>query len=297
MGLMQGISAPQLTPFKPDGSVDYDRYAALSARLAQAGIDGIFVCGTTGEFVNLTMEERKALLPAARAGAGGAVRLMYNVTALNRTELRQYIDWAKAQGADCLSVTPPYYHGYDADALAAYFRTVAEMAEGMPVYLYNIPGMVKNAITPPVLRRVCESCANVRGLKDSSMDYQTFLEFQLVTADFPGFELITGNDAQVLTALMGGGAGSVIAMAGVYPALCKSIETHWRNGRLEEAKEAQNTVMRLRSLVRRVMPVMAHKEILKLNSFDMGPARFPMRELNEAERLEVRNTLTALKLL
>ena len=67
MGLMQGISAPQLTPFKPDGSVDYDRYAALSARLAQAGIDGIFVCGTTGEFVKRCCR-RPGPAPAALCG-------------------------------------------------------------------------------------------------------------------------------------------------------------------------------------------------------------------------------------
>ena len=297
MGLMQGISAPQLTPFCSDGSIDYDRYSVLSRRLADAGLTGIFVCGTTGEFVNLTLEERKRLLPAARAGAGANTRLMYNVTALNLTDLRELIEWAKANEADCLSVTPPFYHGYDAEALTAYFCTVAKMAEGMPIYLYNIPGMVKNVITPAVLRRVCDSCPNVRGLKDSSMDYQTFLEFQLSVRDVEAFELITGNDAQVLTALQAGGAGGVIAMASVFPELCQSIYTLWQSGQLEKAKEAQTTVMQLRSLVRRVMPIMAHKEILRLTGFDMGPARFPIRELNTHEKEEVRHSLTALGLL
>ena len=129
------------------------------------------------------------------------------------------------------------------------------------------------------------------------MDYQTFLEFQLVTADYPGFELITGNDAQVLTALIAGGAGGVIAMASVYPALSKSIETLWRSGKLDEAREAQVKVMQLRSLVRRIMPIMAHKEILRLNGFDMGPARFPLRDLKDSERQEIRCTLEKLGLL
>lgn len=297
MGLMRGISAPQLTPVKADGSVDYDRYAALSARLAKGGVQGIFICGTTGEFVNLTAEERKNLLPAARAGAGKGVRLMYNVTALNLSELRMYIDWAKKQGADCLSVTPPYYHGYDAKALISYFTTVANMAEGMPVYLYNIPVMAKNPITPAILSAVCESCGNVQGLKDSSMDFQTFLDFRLAMQDKPEFELITGNDAQVLATLQYGGAGGVIAMAGVFPELCESIYTLWNEGRVEEARKAQDTVLQLRSLVRRVMPIMAHKEILRLTGFEMGPARFPLRDLNESERAEVRATLESLQLL
>ena len=297
MSLMRGISAPQLTPFTADGRVDPERYALLSQKLSDAGLTGIFVCGTTGEFVNLTMAERKELLKAARAGAGSKTRLMYNVTALNLEDLRSLIEWAKANGADCLSVTPPFYHGYDAAALTAYFRTVAHMAEGMPVYLYNIPGMVKNVITPAVLKSVCDACENVRGLKDSSMDYQTFLEFQLAVGDDEDFELITGNDAQVLTALEGGGAGGVIAMASVFPELCQSIYDLWASGRKDEAKKAQTTVMQLRSLVRRVMPIMAHKEVLRLTGFEMGPARFPLRELTPAEKDEVRRTLSALQLI
>lgn len=297
MELMRGISAPQLTPMKADGSVDYERYAALTARLAKGGIQGIFICGTTGEFVNLTAEERKNLLIAARDGADGKVQLMYNVTALNLQEIRMYIDWAKEQGANCLSVTPPYYHGYDPSALTAYFRTVANMAEGMPVYLYNIPGMAKNPITPAILRNVCDSCENVVGLKDSSMDYQTFLEFRLAVQDKPDFELITGNDAQVLATMQYGGAGGVIAMASVFPELCESIFTLYNEGKVDEARQAQDTVLQLRSLVRRVMPIMAHKEILRLHGFDMGPARFPLRELTDAERAEVRTTLEKLHML
>lgn len=297
MGLMHGISAPQLTPMKPDGSVNYDRYAELSNRLAKGGIQGIFVCGTTGEFVNLTSQERLGLLRAARQGAGDGVRLMYNITALNLNDIRMYIEHAKSEGADCLSVTPPYYHNYDAKALTSYFCTIANMAEGMPVYLYNIPGMAKNPIAPAVLRQVCDTCENVAGLKDSSMDYQTFLEFRLAVQDKPGFELITGNDAQVLATLLYGGAGGVIAMSSVFPELCESIYTSWREGRMDDARQAQDTVLQLRSLVRRVMPIMAHKEILRLLGFDIGPARFPLRELNDTERLEIRRTLEQLQLL
>lgn len=297
MGLMRGISAPQLTPMKADGSVDYDRYAALSAYLAKGGIQGIFVCGTTGEFVNLTAEERRQLLIAARQGAGNDVRLLYNVTALNLQDIRMYIDWAKQQGADCLSVTPPYYHGYDAKALINYFTTVAKMAEGMPVYLYNIPVMAKNPITPTILSAVCNECENVLGLKDSSMDFQTFLEFRLALQDKPEFELITGNDAQVLATLQYGGAGGVIAMASVFPELAESIYTLFNEGRMDEARRAQDTVMQLRGLVRRIMPIMTHKEILRLKGFDMGPARFPLRDLTDAERADVRATLEKLNVL
>ena len=78
----------------------------------------------------------------------------------------------------------------------------------MPVYLYNMPGMTHNPLTPDVLKKVCAQCENVVGIKDSSMDHMTFLDFQMAQPR-EDFELITGNDAQLLTALMAGGAGGV----------------------------------------------------------------------------------------
>ena len=62
---LRGISAPQLTPFREDGSINYGEYTRLTQFITDAGVHGVFVCGTTGEFVNLTLEERKRLLTAA----------------------------------------------------------------------------------------------------------------------------------------------------------------------------------------------------------------------------------------
>lgn len=114
------------------------------------------------------------------------------------------------------------------------------------------------------------------------MDFMTFLQFQAVAPD-PDFEIIMGNDAQVLTALQSGGHGGVIAMANVFPSLCVSIVENYQAGNLQEAQDAQRKVMRLRELVRSIMPIMSHKEILKMQGFEMGPARFPLRDLNEKE--------------
>ena len=110
------------------------------------------------------------------------------------------------------------------------------------------------------------------------------------------FELITGNDAQLLTALMAGGAGGVIALAGVYPKLCQKIYDDFKAGDMAGAKTAQDKVHMLRAMVRRVMPVMAHKEMLKMQGFDMGPARFPFRELTQAEKDEIHACVKSLGL-
>lgn len=293
--LFSGISAPQLTPFYDDGEVNYEEYTRLTRYLVDGGVDGIFVCGSTGEFVNLTMEERKGLLLAAKKGAGDNCKILYNVTAMNLRDIDELVRWAKENGADAVSITPPYYHRYDNMALTDYFVKVSSMAAPLPVYLYNIPSMAQNAITPEVLKAVCSACGNVRGIKDSSMDFMMFLKFQMAAPD-KEFEVLTGNDAQVLTALQAGGSGAVIAMSGVFPRLCKKIYDSYLCGELEEARQAQETVLKLRELVRGTIPVVAHKEMLKAQGFSMGKSRFPLRELTDEERGKIHAALRNLSL-
>jgi len=293
---LKGLIAPQLTPFNADESVNYSEYTRLTSFLTHNGADGVFVCGTSGEFVNLELEERMKLMAAARKGVSEDGTILFNVTALNLNDVKKLCDCARAEGADAVSFTPPFYHVYDEEALVSFFQRCIEKAGDMPVYLYNMPGMTKNPITPAILKRVCSSCPTIKGIKDSSMDYMTFLEFQNCHIG-DDFNVITGNDAQVLTTLMAGADTAVIAMVNVFPALCKSIFTLYGKGDIQGAREAQDKVMELRKLVRSIMPIVSHKEMLKLAGFDMGPSRFPFRNLRKEEKERISKEIERLGLM
>ena len=88
VGLMKGITAPLLTPFQRDGQVDYAGYTRLASYVTRSGAHGVFVGGTTGEFVNLTLRERMGLLEAAQRGLEKEARVMCNITAMNLEDLR-----------------------------------------------------------------------------------------------------------------------------------------------------------------------------------------------------------------
>lgn len=293
---MRGITAPVLTPFHQDGTINYEEYKRLNRYITENGVDGVFVCGTTGEFVNLTIQERKLLLSAAMESVRSGTNVLFNATAMNLEDAKELLDWSRKCGADAVSFTAPYYHKYDGKALISYFQRTAQLAGEQTVYLYNMVGMTHNPITPAVLKAVVESCPNVRGIKDSSMDFMVLLSYQCTIED-DSFEIITGNDAQVLTALQAGAAGGVIAVAGVFPKLCAEIWDKFQTGDLEGSREAQTKVLKLRELFRAVMPVMSHKKALELQGFQMGPARFPFRDLTEEENSRVETTIRGLGLL
>ena len=284
--LFSGITVPLLTPFNKDGSINKPEYEKLIEYVISGGVSGLFVGGTSGEFVNLSLGERIKQLKIAKNTSKGRARILFNITALDIEDLMQLIDAAKEYSADAVSITPPFYYKYDDKALANYFCKVASLCYPIPVYLYNIPGMAKNIISPNVFKEVCMSSDNIRGIKDSSMDFMTFLEFQIYSPS-DNIEILTGNDAQVLTALQAGGFGAVIAMANVYPKLCVSIVENYRLGNIEKARACQEKVLLLRSLVREVMPIMSHKYMLTLLNFEMGPARFPFRDLTPEEQKKI----------
>ncbi len=279
---MKGISAPVVTPMNSDGSVNYSEFESICKFVTEQGVHGLFVTGTTGEFINLTLDERKKLLSVARRAVSDTTTIMFNTTAMNKYDIADLCTWGKNEGADAFSFTAPYYHKYDAAALLSYFKECSELAGNTPVFLYNMSTMTGNPISPELLKNVVDSCPNVKGVKDSSMDFMNILEYKSIINN-DSFEIITGNDAQVFSTLQAGGSGGLIALAGIFPKISAEIYNSFIQGDLKKAEAAQNTIMALRGICRKVMPIMSHKAMLALQGFDLGPARFPLRDLRQDE--------------
>lgn len=292
---LKGIFAAIVTPYREDGAVDLSSVRRLTRYLLSEGVDGILICGTTGEFPVLTQTERQDIAETVSDEMGPAGKLLVNISSMLQSEAASLIRHAKTIRADGISVVAPWYYKFDQEALFRYFVWVAEQAGELPVYLYNIPANAKNPISPALLKRLTLACPNVHGIKDSSMDFMTYTDYQREMG--PGFTVLTGNDAQILPALQAGGAGAVVATAGVFPALAKGIYDDFMAGRLEQAREKQRKIYGFRDLCRSVMPGMAHKKALELLGFSMGPPRLPFRELDPAETGIMRQGLQDLGLL
>ncbi|MFQ9816505.1 MAG: dihydrodipicolinate synthase family protein [Oscillospiraceae bacterium] len=156
-----------------------------------------------------------------------------------------------------------------------------------------MPGMTHNPITPKVVQEVCDTCPNVAGLKDSSMDFLTFQEFQCL--ELPeGFELITGNDAQVLPVLQSGGDGAIIAMASVFPKQCQQLWDCYYAGELEQARRIQRMLLEAARAGAERYARHGPQKMLELQGFHMGPARFPFRDLSGEESRTIEEGLEKL---
>jgi len=211
---LRGVIVAMPTPMEASGAVDLAATARLTGWLIRKGVDGVFVCGTTGEGPLLLDDERVAVARAAVRAAAGQVPVVAQVGAATTA---QTVDLARRcvdAGADALAVVTPYFFRYSDEELIAHYSAVARAVPDHAVLAYSIPALTGNAVTPAV---VCglRGISNVIGMKDSTGDAYGLV--QLADAGGPGFRLVVGADLLSLEVLAMGWAGMVSGPASAIP--------------------------------------------------------------------------------
>src|SRR5690625_1068515 len=138
-----------LTAYDDAGQVSTERTTSLVSALNEAGVDGYFVTGTSGEYYLLSAAERLRILQAV-ASAAGDRHIVFQVAASDQREVRELARQASEHGATAISASIPIYYGYSDQSLAAYFRDVREASE-LPLLGYTIPGFTGRVLGTELL--------------------------------------------------------------------------------------------------------------------------------------------------
>lgn len=235
---LRGITCPIVTPFDAESlSVDEVALESLLDHLLAGGIDGLFPCGTTGEFASLSPEERLRVTELTVEHADGEVPVVAGAAATSVAETQSAIEDAARVGADAAVVVPPYFHAAnDPVGNERFFEAIAD-ASPLPLLLYNIPVCTGNEIAPETLAAVAEH-ERIVGLKDSSGDLEYFLAaMDRTPADFL---LLQGYDSLLVPALRMGADGGVNALSNVFPARYGTLLEH---ATVERGRKLQSEVV------------------------------------------------------
>ncbi|APX96949.1 dihydrodipicolinate synthase family protein [Natronorubrum daqingense] len=215
---LSGITCPVVTPFEDTAGaneVDEAAFDDLIEYLLEGGIDGIFPCGTTGEFASLTPAERKRVHERTVEVVDGAVPVLAGAAATSVDEAVDYAAHAADIGADAAVVTEPYFHGAnDPAGNQRFFEAVADRSP-LPLLLYNIPPCTGDSIPIETIRALADH-ENVLGIKDSSGDLEYFCSVMRQTPE--DFLALQGYDALLVPALRMGADGGLNALSNVAPA-------------------------------------------------------------------------------
>jgi 4-hydroxy-tetrahydrodipicolinate synthase len=217
---LRGVVPPIATPLTPEEKVDEAGMRHLVAHLLEAGVHGVFVAGSTGEFALLRDEERRRAVELVVAEVGGKVPVFVGVGDSSTARAVDRAKEAKQLGADALVALLPYYQPTPTpDEMVAHFEGVME-ATDLPLLLYNIPQRVKNVIHLDAVARLMED-TRVVGIKDSGEDIYYF--HRLTLMENPSFRVFQGSEALAAASLLMGCHGIVPGIGNLVPRLCVAL--------------------------------------------------------------------------
>lgn len=202
------VLTAMITPFTPDGSVDYGRAARLAAYLADNGSDGLVVTGTTGESPTLSDDEKLALYATVAEAVGSRAAVVAGTGTYDTRHSVELSRRAAAAGADGIMAVTPYYSRPPQRGLAAHFLAVAD-ATDLPLIVYNIPGRSARLIEVDTLAEIARH-PRVVAVKDAVED----VEFTRASREaLPDDVVIFSGTDSVTLPLMEVGAVGVISVA------------------------------------------------------------------------------------
>jgi dihydrodipicolinate synthase/N-acetylneuraminate lyase len=279
--VLRGALAAAVTPLRDGGeALDEAAIYPYVEFLAGAGLDGLFVLGTTGEGILLGDEERRRVAGRFVEAAAGRLAVVVHCGAQTTAETARLAEHAAGLGADGVAVIPPPYYAFDEHAIAAHFVAAARACEPTPFYLYEFAARSGYAVPLPVVERVRAEAPNVAGLKVSDAPWEKVAPYLV-----EGLDVFVGAEALVPAGLAAGAAGSVSGLASAFPEPVVEMVR-------EPEGPAAAQVVELRASLERFPFVPAAKRALGRRGVPVREdVRGPLRRLTRDEAAEIDRTV------
>ncbi len=274
-----------LTPSTSDGGVDEERLRQLTVYLLDRGVNGFYVCGSTGEGVSLSVPERCKVVEVVTDSVAGRVPVIVHVGAIatrHAVELAQHACAAGAAGV--ASIQPPLGRGIAATYL--HYETIAAAVSDLPFYPYLFGGQV-NAVA--LLQELRQRVPNLSGAKYTGPD---MFELQaIVDLSDAGWTIFSGMDEHCIFAAMFGSPACIGSTLNLMPGAYKVIRAHYESGDVLRARDLQLQVNRVTRVLHSFGFFGALFEGLRYLGLDCGEPRLPNAPLPAGRRAEFHSAL------
>ena len=283
----EGILPALVTPFTDDGkTVDEERLRNLVNHCIELGVHGVVPCGTTGEFVNMTTEEKQFTIKTVVDQVNGRVKVVAGTGASGTDQALEMTKYAKDVGADAVLIVTPFYLKPADRGIYEHFDTIASEVD-MPIILYNIPQCTGLPLPWQMVEDLAQ-ISNIVGVKDSSGQLSFILAVLEKVRD--KINVLCGHDEVVVAGLAAGCSGAILASANVIPDVWVQIYNHINKSELQQARELQYKVQKIARIIAGSGAV-GTKEALNMMKIKVGPVRKPLSvggELTYEAREELR---------
>jgi len=282
---LEGLIAAPFTPFHKDGSLNLDIIPTYCQMLQSNKVTGAFICGSTGEGVSLTLEEKKLIMNAWASAVG------YNpnftvIPFLGGTciaDCKNLALYAKSIGLRAVAFTAPYYFKpANANVLAKACIEIGEAVPDLAFYYYHIPVLTGVDMTMyELLQAVHGKLSNFAGIKythEDFMDYFSCMRFANGT-----YDMLWGRDENMLSALVLGAKGAVGSTYNYAAPLYMALIEAYNNNNLESARALQQQSIEMIRLLGKYGGIATGKAYMKKMGMDCGEFRLPISNMSDAQ--------------
>lgn len=282
-----GIWVPLVTPFR-NGNVDVPALQALARRIANTGVSGFVVCGSTGEAAALSLAEQLMVLDAVIESVPDSPVIM-GLAGNNLASLANMQKQIQHRSIAGLLVPPPYYIRPSQAGIIDFFRTLADAAS-VPVVIYNIPYRTGVTVELDTLRTIAEH-ERVLAIKDCGGDQA--MTMNLIADE--NLDVLAGDDMHILSTLCLGGTGAIAASAHIRPDLFVRLVQHVKSGELVKAQKIFYRLLPVMQLLYSDANPGPLKTTLSMTGIICDELRAPMQTASTTLRNQLKQALMRLE--
>ena len=285
--IFTGTSVAIVTPFKSDGSIDFDKFKELVEFHAENGTNSITVAGTTGECSTLTDDEQIELIEKCVEYVNGRMTVIAGSGSNDTMHGVKLSKAAEKAGADALLVVTPYYNKTSQNGLVKHYMQIADSVN-IPIVLYSVPSRTGMTIGVDALKKLSEH-PMLNGLKDANSNFEQLLATIHSCGD--NLNIWSGNDSEIVPMMALGAKGVISVWANIDPKAVLRVTDACMNGDYAKAAKLQADAYELlKALFIETNPIPV-KTAMNLMGFEVGELRMPLCELMPQNEKYLRNTL------
>jgi N-acetylneuraminate lyase len=295
MNKIDGYIAAPFTPMLENGEVNLNLVPEYARYLIRNGLDGAFVCGSTGEGALLNRRERMALVEKWIEASKGELKIVVHTGGTNLRDQQSLATHAEKAGAWAVAaMAPAFLPPKRNEELVSYCKAIASSAPSLPFYYYHIPALngVHLSVTD-LLEAAHREIPNFAGVKYT---YLNMFEFEQCRHIAGGkYEMLWGLDEMFLDGLAYGNSSGVGGTYNHCFSLYREMSQAYRHKEMEKCRELQHQSHQVFEILGKYRGnIMGGKRIMKFLGMDCGPNRLPLQTISDQEEKNMKKDLEAI---
>ena len=287
-----GVIPPVITIFDKFGEINENEQRKLVSYLINAGVHGLFICGSFGSGLIMSKDQRKKVLEICVDQAKNKIPCIAHVGSTDTQTSMELAKHAELLGYTSISAVPPFYYKYSDDEIITHYSTLINSVD-IPVFAYNNPHTTGVLLTPDLLLTLAKK--GLKGVKDSSLNMESFIALSdNIEREKLDFQCIIGTDSFWLGAKLAGAKAMVAGMANIFPEFVVDFYNVSLRDDIGVTVKYQKKSIRLRNIMKMdKIPIPNYLAVLEMRGFNVGLPRAPFSAIDNVSKEKIYKNLVA----